>query len=115
VPVTSAISSSDAALLMGFHGSMNHFSDVIHANNENQPQSLIRDAVSKLMGAWGQEDRFTHGEKVILMKLFRKDVSMATMYTMSTESRLRRDWAISELEAYRDEIAKFDQDNVSII
>jgi hypothetical protein len=94
---------------------MNHFSDVIHANNENQPQSLIRDAVLKLMGAWGQEDRFMHGEKVILMKLFRKDVSMATMYTISTESWLHRDWAISELEAYRDEIAKFDQDNVSII
>jgi hypothetical protein len=49
------------------------------------------------------------------MKLFRKDVSMATMYAMSTESGLRRDWAMSELEAYRDEITKFDQDDVSII
>jgi hypothetical protein len=100
---------------MGFHGLMNHFSDVIHTNNENQPQSLIRDAVSKLMEPWGQKDRFMHGEKVILIKLFRKDVSMAIMYAMFMESQLHHDWVISELEAYRNEIAKFDQDNVSII
>ena len=43
----------DMAILHSFQGLMNHFSDIVQVNNESQPHTILKDATSKLTGAWG--------------------------------------------------------------
>jgi hypothetical protein len=101
---------AEAAILHGFQGSMNHFSDVVHSNNENQPHTILKDATSKLNGAWGVADKFTDGQKIILLKLFRQNQGIASLYASTENSRVRRGYALSELEPYKTEIDNFDRE-----
>jgi hypothetical protein len=96
-PKSPAISSGDVALLTNFHGSMNHFSDVIHENNDTQPQSIVKDAMLKLMGAYEMEDKFSGLQKAKLLSLFQQNINAATIYVNTTDSMVRRLWAMNEL------------------
>jgi hypothetical protein len=100
----------DTAILHGFQGSMNHFSDIVQINNESQPHTILKDATSKLTGAWGVADKLTDGQKVVLLKLFRRDQAIASLYASTVNSRLRRGYVLSELEPYKDEVDNFDRD-----
>lgn len=89
---------------------MNHFSDVVHLNNESQPHTILKDATSKLNGAWGVADKFTDGQKIILLKLFRQNQGIASLYASTENSRVRRGYALIELEPYQNEIDNFDRE-----
>jgi hypothetical protein len=102
----------ESAILHGFQGSMNHFSDVVHLNNETQPHSILKDATSKLNGAWGTEDKFSDGQKIVLLKLFRQNQAIASLYASTANSRVRRGYALSELEPYQSEIDHFDAEEI---
>lgn len=102
---------AESAILHGFQGSMNHFSDVVHLNNESQPHTILKDATSKLNGAWGTADKFTDGQKIILLKLFRQDQNIASLYASTENSRVRRGYALLELEPYQNEIDAFDRED----
>lgn len=114
VSASSPVSPGDAAILANFHGSMNHFSDVIHGNNSNNPHAIIKDATSKLNGTWGQEDCLTYGQKIVLLKLFRSVDYMASMYASMEDGRLRRGWVLSELIPHQTEIAQLDAGDLSL-
>ena len=101
---------AESALLHGFQGSMNHFSDIVHLNNETQPHTILKDATSKLNGAWGATDNFTDGQKIYLLKLFRQDQGIASLYASTENSRIRRGYALSELAQFKNEIDEFDRE-----
>lgn len=90
---------------------MNHFSDVVHLNNESQPHTILRVATSKLNGAWGTADKFTDGQKIMLLKLFRQDQGIASLYASTENSRVRRGYALAELKPYQKEIDSFDRED----
>jgi hypothetical protein len=98
----------DTAVLQGFSSTVNHFSDVVHLNNETQPHSILKDASSKLTGAWGAQDKFTDGQKIVLLKLFRQNQAIASLYASTSNSRVRRGYALSELEPHQNEIDHYD-------
>jgi hypothetical protein len=100
----------ETAILHGFQGSMNHFSNIVQLNNENQPHTILKDANLKLNGPWGAADKFTDGQKIVLLKLFRKDQAIASLYASTESSRIRRGYALSELEPYKDEIDDLDRE-----
>jgi hypothetical protein len=100
----------DMAILHRFQGSMNHFSYIVQIDNESQPHTILKDATSKLTGAWGVADKLTDGQKVVLLKLFRRDQAIASLYASTVNSRLRRGYVLSELEPYKDEVDNFDRD-----
>lgn len=102
----------ESAILHGFQGSMNHFSDVIHLNNETQPHTILKDATSKLNGAWGAVDKFTDGQKIVLLKLFRQDQAIASLYASTENSRVRRGYALIELQPYQSEIDSYDAEDI---
>jgi hypothetical protein len=106
-----APANAESAILHGFQGSMNHFSDVVHLNNESQPHAILKDATSKLNGAWGVADRFTDGQKIILLKLFRQNQGIASLYASTETSRVRRGYALVELEPFQKEIDAFDNED----
>lgn len=89
---------------------MNHFSDVVHLNNETQPHTILKDATSKLNGAWGAEDKFTDGQKIVLLKLFRQNQAIASLYASTENCRVRRGYALSELEPFQSEIDGYDME-----
>ena len=89
---------------------MNHFSDMVQINNESQSHTILKDATSKLNGTWGDTDKFTDGQKIILLKLFRKDQAIASLYASNNNSRLRRRYILSELEPYQAEIESIDRE-----
>jgi hypothetical protein len=101
---------AESAILHGFQGSMNHFSDVVNLNNESQPHTILKDATSKLNGAWGTADKFTDGQKIFLLKLFRQNQGIASLYASTENSRVRRGYALTELEPYQNEIDNFDRE-----
>jgi hypothetical protein len=105
----SNISATDAALLTNFHGSMNHFSDIIQGNNLNQPHMILQEAVSRLNGEWGKQDKLTNGQKVVLLRLFRQELNIASMYIANTSGSLRRRWIKTELGPYWEEIKEIDE------
>jgi hypothetical protein len=112
-PRTSASGSKqpgESAILQGFQGSMNHFSDAVHLNNESQPHTILKDATSKLNGAWGVADKFTDGQKIYLLKLFRENQAIASLYASTENTRIRRGYALSELQQYQAQIDSFDRD-----
>ena len=111
-PQTSCMNapSAESAILHGFQGSMNHFSDVVHLNNESQPHTILKDATSKLNGAWGAADKFTDGQKIILLKLFHQNQGIASLYASTENSRVHRGYALIELEPYQNEIDTFDKE-----
>jgi hypothetical protein len=113
-PQPPPLAPGESAILHGFQGSMNHFSDVVHINNETQPHTILKDASSKLNGAWGAADKFTDGQKIILLKLFRQNQAIASLYASTENSRVRRGYALSELEPYQNEIDAIDNDSDSI-
>jgi hypothetical protein len=90
---------------------MNHFSDIVQINNESQPHSILKDATLKLNGAWGTADKFTDGQKIILLKLFRQDQAIASLYASTESSRIRRGYALSELKPYQSEVDRFDSED----
>jgi hypothetical protein len=90
---------------------MNHFSDVVHLNNESQPHTILKDATSKLNGAWGVADKFTDGQKIVLLKLFRQDPGIASLYASTENSRVRRGYALIELEPFQNEVDIFDKED----
>jgi hypothetical protein len=96
----SNISAMDAALLTNFHGSMNHFSDIIQGNNLNQPHMILQEAVSRLNGEWGKQDKLTNGQKVVLLRLFCQELNIASMYITNTLGSLRYCWIKTELGPY---------------
>lgn len=100
----------DSAILHGFQGSMNHFSNIVHLNNESQPHAILKDATSKLNGAWGAADKFTDGQKITLLKLFRENQAIASLYASTENTRIRRGYVLMELEPYKDEIDNFDRE-----
>jgi hypothetical protein len=102
---------AEAAILHGFQGSMNHFSDVVHLNNESQSHSILKDATLKLNGAWGAADKFTDGQKIILLKLFRQDQGIASLYASTENGRVRRGYVLVELEPYQKDIDSFDRED----
>jgi hypothetical protein len=102
----------DTAILHGFQGSMNHFSDIVQINNESQPNTILKDTTSKLTGAWGDADKLTDGQKVVLLKLFRRDQAIASLYASTENSWLHCGYVLSELEPYKDEVDNFDRDEV---
>lgn len=89
---------------------MNHFSDIVQVNNESQPHTILKDATSKLIGSWGVADKFTDGQKIVLLKLFRQDQAIASLYASNENSRLRRGYAMSELEPYQNDIDIIDKE-----
>lgn len=105
-------SAGEAAILHGFQGSMNHFSDVVHLNNETQPHTILKDATSKLNGAWGTMDKFTDGQKIVLLKLFRQNHGIASLYASTENSRVRRGYVLSELEPHQAEVDSYDNDEI---
>ena len=90
---------------------MNHFSDIVHLNNESQPHTILKAATSKLNGAWGAADKFTDSQKIFLLKLFREDQGMASLYASTENSRIHRGYAMSELKQYQKEIDSFDKED----
>lgn len=90
---------------------MNHFSDIIHINNETQPHAILKDATSKLNGTWGAADKFTDGQKIFLLKLFRQDQAIASLYASTENSKIRRGYALSELVPYKNEIDNIDRED----
>ena len=89
---------------------MNHFPNVVHLNNESQPYTILKDATSKLNGAWGVADKFTDGQKIMLLKLFCQDQGITSLYASTENSRARRGYALVELEPYQKEIDNFDME-----
>ena len=49
---------------------MNQFSDIVRNNNETMQHSILKDATSKLTGAWSEADNLTKGEKIKVLELF---------------------------------------------
>ena len=93
---------------------MNHFSDIVQINNESQPHTILKDATSKLNGAWGgggAADKFTNGQKIILLKLFRQDQAIASLYASTENSKIRCGYALIELAPYQNEIDNFDRED----
>jgi hypothetical protein len=86
---------------------MNHFSDVVQLNNETQPHTILKDATLKLNGAWGVEDRFTDGQKIVLLRLFRQNQAIASLYASTENSRVRRGYILSELVPFQDEVDSY--------
>lgn len=99
----------DATLLTNFHGSMNHFSDVIQGNNLNQPHMILQEAVSRLNGAWGKQDKLTNGQKLVFLWPFCQKLNIASMYITNTLGSLRRRWIKIELGLYQEEITEIDE------
>lgn len=89
---------------------MNHFSDVVNSNNETQPHTILKDATVKLNGAWGAADKFTDGQKIYLLKLFSQKQAVASVYASTENSRVRRGYALSELEPFKDQIDDIDRE-----
>jgi hypothetical protein len=90
---------------------MNHFSDIVQINNEIQPHMILRDATLKLNGAWGVADRFTDGQKIVLMKLFHQNQAITSLYASTENSKIRRGYILSELTPYQDEIDSVDRED----
>ena len=88
---------------------MNHFSDVIQGNNLNQPHMILQEAVSRLNGEWGKQDKLTNGQKVVLLRLFRQELNIASMYIANTSGSLHRRWIKTELGPYWEEIKEIDE------
>lgn len=105
---------SKSVILHGFQGSMNHFSDVVHTNNKTQPHTIFRDATSKLNGAWGIADKFTDGQKIILLKLFHQNQAKASLYASTENSWVCHGYALSELELFKNEVDNYGMDNLEI-
>ena len=64
----------------------------------------------KLNGAWEMADKFTDGEKIYLLKLFRQDQNIASLYASTESSKIRRGYALSELAQYQNEIHAIDKE-----
>jgi hypothetical protein len=58
----------------------------------------------------GVADKFTDGQKIILLKLFRQDQGIASLYASTENSRVRCGYALVELEPYQNEIDNFDRE-----
>ena len=97
-------------MLHNFHDSVTRFSDVVHINTESQPHAILKDATSKLNGSWGTEDKLTDGQKIVLLKLFRQNQGIASLYASTENSRVRRGYVLSELEPHQDEVDSYDND-----
>ena len=92
---------------------MNHFSDIVHLNNKSQPHTILKDATSKLNGAWGAADKFTIGQKIILLKIFCQDQGIASLYASTKNGQVvRHGYALVELAPYQNEIDNFDREDV---
>ena len=94
---------------------MNHFSDVVQLNNETQPHMILKDATLKLNGAWGVEDRFTDGQKIVLLRLFRQNQAIASLYASTENSRVRRGYILSELVPFQDEVDSYEIEDSEMI
>ena len=90
---------------------MNHFSDIVNLNNSIPPHNILKDAISKLNRAWGKADKFTTGQQIYLLKLFCHDQNIASIYASTENSRIRRGYALTELEQYQEVIKAIDMDD----
>ena len=105
------IQPGESALLLDLQGSMNHFSHIIQTDNEVQPHKILKDATLKLNGAWGVADKFTDGQKIVLLKLFHQDQAIASLYASTENSRICHEYILSELAPYQNEIDSFDRED----
>ena len=94
---------------------MNHFSDVVQLNNETQPHMILKDATLKLNGAWGVEDRFTDGQKIVLLRLFRQNQAIASLYASTENSQVCRGYILSELVPFQDEVDSYEIEDSEMI
>ena len=93
-----ASASGPAALLHGFHGSVDSIKDHLQMMNSVSPVGVIKNAMEKLDGAWGSMDHFPSAERSVLCKIFLDDMKKAATYANTGDTKDHHLWALLELQ-----------------
>ena len=96
-------------MLQGIQALMNQFSDIFRNNNEMTQHSILKDATSKLTGAWTEADNLTKGEKIKFLEHFWEWQSLASIYSSTKDNNLRRGYILHMLSPFRQKINELDK------
>ena len=96
-------------MLQGIQALMNQFSDVVRNNNEMTQHSILKDATSKLTGAWSEADNLTKGEKIKVLELFGEQQSLALIYSSTEDSDLCCRYILHMLSPFHQQIDELDK------
>ena len=88
---------------------MNQFPDVVRRNNETTQHSILKDATLKLTGAWSEADNLTKGEKIKVLELFGEQQSLASIYSSTKDSDLRRRYILHMISPFHQQIDELDK------
>ena len=88
---------------------MNQFSDIVINNNETMQHSILKDATSKLTGAWSEADNLTKGEKIKVLELFGEWQLLASIYSSIEDSDLHRRYILHMLSPFCQQIDELDK------
>ena len=96
-------------MLQGIQASMNQFSDIVENNNEMMQHSILKDATSKLTGAWSEADNLNKGEKIKVLELFGEWQLLASIYSSTEDSNLHRGYILNMLSPFHHQIDELDK------